>query len=410
MTAADLVATTTRVEGIDAAALRAVAGTDGYLFARDADGLAGTGVALRLARTEASQLGAIAWDRPPDAPAGAGPAAFAALPFAPGGPADLVVPQLVVRATADGAWATSIGRASAPAIDPAAACLARIEGHDRPSPADGPSEFSVRAARPPADWQAAVAEATRRIRAGELDKVVLARLVEIEADRAFDVGTVLLRLAQQFPGCFLYLVDGFCGASPELLVARDGHTVRAHPMAGTKPRRGDPDADAALAAELLASATYRHEHQVTIDAVHDTLLAFSSYVDYEPEPSVVPLANVVHLATQVEGHLSAPPASILELVDALHPTPAVCGRPRDAALEAIAELEQLDRGRYAGAVGWVDADGNGAFAVSIRGAEIDGTRARLIAGNGVVGDSDPPTELIETRAKLQAMLAALVRP
>lgn len=409
MTAAELVATTAPVEGIDGAALRAIAGTDGYLFAREAEGLAGAGVALRLPRTEASQLGAIAWDPPADAPAGVGPAAFAALPFAPGAPADLVVPQLLVRATATGAWATVIDRAGT-AADPATACRARINGHGRPSPADGPSEFTVRAARPPADWQAAVAEATGRIRAGELDKVVLARLVEVEADRPFDLGTVLLRLAQQFPGCFLYLVDGFCGASPELLVARDGHTVRAHPMAGTKPRRGDPDADAALAAELLASATYRHEHQVTIDAVHDTLLAFSSYVDYEPEPSVVPLANVVHLATQVEGLLSSPPASILELVDALHPTPAVCGRPREAALQAIGELEQLDRGRYAGAVGWVDAAGNGAFAVSIRGAEIDGARARLIAGNGVVGDSDPPTELIETRAKLQAMLAALVRP
>jgi isochorismate synthase EntC len=181
-------------------------------------------------------------------------------------------------------------------------------------------------------------------------------------------------------------------------------------MAGTKPRRNDPAADALLAEELLASATYRHEHQVTIDAVHDTLLTFSSYVDYEPTPSVVPLANVVHLATQVEGRLSHPPASILELVDALHPTPAVCGRPRAAALSVIAELEELDRGRYAGAVGWVDADGNGDWAVAIRGAEISGTTARVIAGNGMVGDSDPPTELIETRAKLQAMLSAIVRP
>ncbi len=144
--------------------------------------------------------------------------------------------------------------------------------------------------------------------------------------------------------------------------------------------------------------------------MHETLLAFSSYVDYEPEPSVVPLANVIHLATQVEGRLSHPPASVLELVEALHPTPAICGRPVDAALALIAELEHLDRGPYAGAVGWVDAAGNGAFAVAIRGAVIDGPVARVIAGNGIVGDSDPPTELIETRAKLQAMLNAIVRP
>ncbi|MGI8757311.1 MAG: chorismate-binding protein, partial [Acidimicrobiales bacterium] len=139
-------------------------------------------------------------------------------------------------------------------------------------------------------------------------------------------------------------------------------------------------------------------------------LGFSSYVDFEPQPSVVALANVSHLATSVEGRLSQPPASVLDLVDALHPTPAVCGRPRQAAFDLIAELEGLDRGRYAGAVGWVDADGNGEWAVAIRGATIDGPTARVIAGNGIVAGADPPTELTETRAKLQAMLGAIVRP
>ena len=268
----------------------------------------------------------------------------------------------------------------------------------------------MRSSRPPKAWTDAVATATARIRAGELDKVVLAREIVVTADAPIPIATVLTRLAQNYPNCFLYLVDGFCGASPELLVGRSGDVVRSQPMAGTAPRRGDPTADACLAANLLASPTYRQEHQVTIDAVHDELLAFSSYVDYEPEPSVVALANVQHLATTVEGRLSHPPASILELVEALHPTPAVCGRPRDAALALIAELEHLDRGRYAGAVGWVDAVGNGQWAVSIRGASIDGNIARVIGGNGIVGDSDPPTELIETRAKLQAMLGAIVRP
>jgi menaquinone-specific isochorismate synthase len=239
---------------------------------------------------------------------------------------------------------------------------------------------------------------------------VLAREVVVTADSPIPVDTVLLRLSQAYPDCFLYLVDGFCGASPELLVGRAGDVVRAQPMAGTAPRRGDPTADARLAAGLLASATYRQEHQVTIDAVHDGLLAFSSYVDYEPEPSVVALANVQHLATSVEGRLSHPPASIMELVGALHPTPAVCGRPRDAALSLISELEGLDRGRYAGAVGWVDATGNGQFAVSIRGATFEGNQARVISGNGIVADSDPSVELIETRAKLQAMLSVIVRP
>ncbi|MGN6694930.1 MAG: isochorismate synthase [Aquihabitans sp.] len=388
--------------------LLAVAGGDGLLFARSGTGFAGRGVARRVPRAEVSTVLAGTERDDPLSQPGTGPVAFGALPFLPGADSDLLVPELLVGIGTDGtAWATSVGGDPGDPVEEARAVLA---GSSRPSPSDGPSSFTVTAARPPAEWEAAVAAATARIRAGELDKVVLAREITVTADAPISVATVLLRLSQHYPGCFLYLVDGYCGATPELLVGRAGDVVRAQPMAGTKPRRGDPDADAVLAAELLASATYRQEHQVTIDAVHDTLLAFSSYVDYEPVPSVVPLANVVHLATQVEGRLSHPPASILELVDALHPTPAVCGRPREAALAVIAELEELDRGRYAGAVGWVDADGNGDWAVAIRGAEIAGTTARVIAGNGMVGDSDPPTELIETRAKLQAMLSAIVRP
>jgi menaquinone-specific isochorismate synthase len=405
---AGLVARTRRLDPSDAPDLLAVASGDGVLFARNGVGFAGHGVALRVPRSEVSAtLPAIERDDPVERP-GTGPVAFGALPFLPDADAALLVPELVVGTDADGAaWVTAVG---GPDTDPTALLAERLASTHRPAPADGPSSFTVAAARPPADWQDAVATATARIRAGKLDKVVLAREVTVTADAPISVATVLLRLSQHYPGCFLYLVDGYCGATPELLVGRTGDVVRAQPMAGTKPRRGDPEADAVLAAELLASATYRQEHQVTIDAVHDTLLAFSSYVDYEPEPSVVPLANVVHLATQVEGRLSHPPASILELVAALHPTPAVCGRPRDAALAVIAELEQLDRGRYAGAVGWVDAAGNGDWAVAIRGAEISGSTARVIAGNGMVGDSDPPTELIETRAKLQAMLSAIVRP
>jgi menaquinone-specific isochorismate synthase len=144
--------------------------------------------------------------------------------------------------------------------------------------------------------------------------------------------------------------------------------------------------------------------------VLDAVLPFCSYVDSEPEPSIVTLANVQHLASLVEGRLSSPPASVLALVEALHPTPAVCGFPRAAALAVIAELEGFERGRYAGTVGWVDAHGNGRFAVSIRCADVDGRVARLVAGNGIVADSDPQTELVETRAKLNALLSALVRP
>ncbi|HEX2577721.1 MAG TPA: isochorismate synthase [Aquihabitans sp.] len=391
--------------------LLAVAGADGVLFSRRGSGFAGAGVAARASRFEAADVLAAASVVDEVGHPGTGPVAFGALPFLPGAPADLVVPELVVGRDPDGTrWVTTIGRADDGEVpDPVAALEARLAA-TATRPTGGPGAFEVRSSRPPEAWTDAVATATARIRADELDKVVLAREVVVTADAPIPVGTVLLRLQQAHPDCFLYLVDGYCGASPELLVGRSGDVVRAQPMAGTAPRRGDPAADARLAANLLSSPTYRLEHQVTIDAVHDGLLAFSSYVDYEPEPSVVALANVQHLATSVEGRLSHPPASILELVEALHPTPAVCGRPRNAALAVIAELEALDRGRYAGAVGWVDGAGNGQWAVGIRGAAIDGTVARVVAGNGIVGDSDPPTELIETRAKLQAMLAAIVRP
>ena len=383
-----------------------LAGPDGVLFERGRAGFAGRGTADRVPLDRvADTLAAVIADDEVGRP-GCGPVAFGALPFVPDEPTEMVLPALVVGRAEDGTrWATTIAEGEPP--DPLEA-LERIPSRQPPGP--GPASFTVASSRQPIDWMATVEEATARIKAGDLDKVVLAREVIVTADRPFEVPTVLTRLRQQYPGCFLYSVDGFVGASPELLVSRAGDLVRSQPMAGTAPRRGDPQADAQLAAALLASPVYRHEHEVTIDFVHDTLLGFCSYLDDEPEPSVVPLANVQHLATSVEGRLSHPPASVLELVGALHPTPAVCGRPRQAAQDLIAEIEQLDRGRYAGAVGWVDAAGNGTFAVSIRGATIDGPVARVIGGNGIVGDSDPGTELIETRAKLQAMLSALVRP
>ena len=243
-----------------------------------------------------------------------------------------------------------------------------------------------------------------------LRKVVLAREVVVTADELFVLPTVLDRLRTTYPGCHVFSVDGFVGASPELLVSRAGDIVRSHPMAGTAPRGGDPTSDARLAASLLASSKDRQEHQITIDMVHDTLLPWCSYLDYEAEPSIVPVANVQHLATIVEGRLSSPAPSVLELVLALHPTPAVCGSPRDEARAFITDNEGFDRGRYAGTVGWVDGRGNGTWAVSVRCADIDGNVARVCAGNGIVADSDPDTELAETRAKLQAMLSALVRP
>jgi menaquinone-specific isochorismate synthase len=181
-------------------------------------------------------------------------------------------------------------------------------------------------------------------------------------------------------------------------------------MAGTTPRGGDPAGDQRLAGALFASAKDRHEHQITIDNVHDTLLPWCSYLDYEAEPSVVAVANLQHLATLVEGRLSRPAPSVLDLVAALHPTPAIAGSPRDRSVAWIAAHEGFDRGRYAGTAGWTDARGNGTWCVSVRCAELSGASARVFAGVGVVPDSDPAAELAETSTKFEAMLGALVRP
>jgi menaquinone-specific isochorismate synthase len=381
--------------------LLAAAGADGLLHARAGEGLAGRGVAARIPVSDAARwLAAVEVDDEVRIP-GTGPVAFGALPFHPDAGADLLVPAVVWGRSGDDAWLTTIGP---PHQEPEVPDLAVA-----PSPVAG-SAPTITSVRRPEWWKELVARATAHLRAqpqGGLSKVVLAREVLVEQDEPFDRAAVLRRLAGTYAGCFLFLVDGFLGASPELLVRRDGDQVRAQPMAGTAPRGADPDQDAALAEALLASPTYRREHQITIDMVYDTLLPWCSYLDYEPEPSIVAVANVQHLASYVEGRLSEPAPSVLELVAALHPTPAVSGWPRDLAVAWIDEHEELERGRYAGAVGWVDAAGNGTWAVSIRCAEVRGGQARVVAGNGIVAGSDPATELAETEAKLAAMLSAL---
>lgn len=341
---------------------------------------------------------------------GSGPVAFAALGFDPDAPGALIVPRIVLGRGPEGRrWIT------APAELDDDDIRAAIDAVMAPDPAVGPTpqaqHYTISSVMAAETWRdEVVGAAIKRIANGEVEKVVLARALALQTDQPIEVPVVLERLRQSFRSAILFAVDGFIGASPELLVSRTGDIVRAHPLAGTAPRSSDPDADARLAAGLLASDKNRHEHQITIDWLLDTLLPFCSYVDAEPEPSIVTLANVHHLGTRVEGRLSSPTASVLELVAALHPTPAVGGNPQGAALRIIGELEGLDRGRYAGPTGWVDAAGNGAFAVALRSAEIDGTTARFCAGVGVVADSDPEAELAETRSKFQAIMSALVRP
>lgn len=383
-----------------------VAGPDGVVFENGADGLSGRGEALRielpslapqhLARV-GERLAEIEVDDTVSCP-GTGPVAFAALPFSPDAAAAFVVPQLIVGRRADGTrWVTRVGDDVIPLTAP-------VTTESRAT------RFGVDAVRDAEGWMDTVELATKRIAEGRFEKVVLAREVRVTADAPLPRRAILDRLRRTFPGCYTFSIGPMVGASPELLVSRSGETVRAHPMAGTAPRGGDPTTDARLAASLLASAKDRAEHQITIDMVWETLLPFCSYVDSEPEPSIVAVANVQHLASMVEGRLSTPPASVLELVGALHPTPAVAGWPLAPALEFMAEHEGMDRDLYAGPVGWVDAAGNGTFAVGIRSAIVDGPAARLFAGVGVVADSDPHAELAETEAKFQAVLSAIVRP
>jgi isochorismate synthase len=375
-----------------------VAGPDGLLVLDPELQLAGRGEARRVPVADAVAVLAGIEVRDDVCRPGTGPVAFTALPFGSTDAATVVIPSIIVGRASDGtAWVTRIGDDDLPLVAPVAA---------RPQP----SSFTVTPARSPESWCDAVGTAVERIRGGRLTKVVLAREVVVDTDVDIDPLTVLRRLRSAYPTTTVFSLDGLVGATPELLVSRVGEVVRSHPFAGTIPRTGDDEADARAATDLLASPKERAEHQITIDTVLDTLLPFCSYVDFEPEPSVVRLANVQHLATYVEGRLSDPPATVLSLVEALHPTPAVCGWPIDVARETIAELEQLDRGRYAGAVGWMDRNGDGSFAIAIRCAVLRGRRAHLYAGMGIVADSDPLTELAETRAKLQAMLGALVRP
>jgi len=410
--------------------LVSVAGGSGVLWDSPDTSLAGRGEAARLvvdrsdparcAAEVAAFLGAVDTHDELGAP-GSGPVALGAWPFDPDRPAELVLPEILVGSAGDGTrWVTTVLADGATDDDHDRAVdglLSDLADHDERTLAGfstseplTPSTLSLRAVPDTAVWCAEVAAACDQLRSGVADKVVLAREIVVEADDDLPVAAILRRLRRTFPDALRFSIDGFVGASPELLVARVGDIVRCHPMAGTAPRSGDPAADARLGAALLASEKNRVEHRHTIDLVHDTLIGFCSYLDEDAEPSVVAMANVQHLGTRVQGRLSSPPASVVELVTVLHPTPAVCGRPRPAALELIGRHENIDRGRYAGPVGWVDSAGNGSWAVGIRGAQIDGTTARVLAGVGVVADSDPVAELAETRAKLQAMLGAIVRP
>ena len=244
------------------------------------------------------------------------------------------------------------------------------------------------------------------IKAGELDKVVLARDVVATADGPVDVRHLLVRLAAAYPSCWTFSVDGLVGATPELLVRRTGDLVTSRVLAGTVRRRGDDQTDAGLARALLASDKDTEEHEYAVRSVARALAAHCTDLDVPSRPHVLELANVQHLATDVTGRL-ADSATVLALAASLHPTAAVCGTPTERAFALIAELEQMDRGRYAGPVGWFDRHGDGEFGIALRCARVEDDQVRAFAGCGIVAGSEPADEVAESNAKLIPMREAL---
>ncbi len=273
-------------------------------------------------------------------------------------------------------------------------------------------KLSLTPVRNPVAWAAAVGSASARLRTGEAAKVVLAREVLARGDGVVSAAMVARSLRAAYPSCFTYLITGadgtaFAGASPELLVRRSGRRAFSQPMAGSVARGTTEAEDERLARDLEDSAKDAVEHRIVSDFVVDALRPFAQSVAARP-PEVVRFTNIQHLATSVSAELVDPPADVLQLAAALHPTPAVGGWPRAAADALIDELEGMERGWYAGAVGWIDSHGDGEFAVALRCGLLWEDGARLYAGVGVMPNSDPARELEETELKFKALLTALI--
>ncbi len=391
--------------------LLSMAGEDGVVWVDGRNGMAGVGEAIRLelpggladescVPSVMARLGSIPSHDEVGLP-GCGPVVFGALPFDRSAPASLVVPARVVGIRDGHAWETVVAPSDT------------ARGPDEGAPGEGPDRFTLVSARPHKEWRRVLTEAVAHVRSGALEKVVLARCVDVTGNRPFVVAEILERLRSLYPTCMVFSIDGFVGASPELLIRSEGTEVASHPLAGTVARSGDAVADDALVAGLLNSPKERWEHQLVVDAVAKALRDVCPVLTVPETPDVVGLRNVSHLGTLITGRMAREESAVpnaLELVARVHPTPAVGGWPTDEAVAYLQAVEGFDRGRYAGPVGWMDAKGDGAWAVGIRSADVHGTHARLYAGGGIVADSDPNAELAETQLKLQALLAALVRP
>jgi menaquinone-specific isochorismate synthase len=379
-----------------------------FAFLRGGDGLVGWGEAAKVQISPGTDvagevdglLGAIT-NRDDVGLPGCGAVAIASLGFDVEIDGSVLVVPTVVLGRRDGrSWLTLInppGAVAVPALRrrPVAAASAPPAAVSDHLPAES-------------QWRDAVATAVQALKANELRKVVLARAIEVAADAVLDPRAVAARLAVRFPACFTFLCDGLVGASPELLIRRLGRHAESLVLAGTVRRGATAEEDAELEHELLASTKDAIEHQLAAESVRDVLATVSTDVAADQTPHLLRLANVSHLATHVEAWLPQPAPSALALAALLHPSAAVGGTPRAEAVAMIRRLEAQPRGRYAGPVGWVDANGDGEFAIALRCAQLSGNVARLWAGAGIVADSDPDSEVAETTAKFDAVLSALM--
>lgn len=389
--------------------LNNVCAQSGMLFERDGIGHASRGIVAEVSEDHISDVLTSIKNLTPELP---DPVAFSLVPFLPNEKATFLIPQFVVSKWADNtATATLIGSTESEVSENRLSDFLR-DATNTLNPSPTTNSFQVNPGTPVDDYLATVALARDTVRSGELKKVVIARDIQITAANPIDTHSVLHRLRASFGSSYRYCIGNLIGASPELLVHVEGRLVQSHPLAGTAPRTGDPETDARLAEELIASTKNQVEHRLVIDMVHDTLLPHCSYLDWEAEPSIVTVANVQHLGTAIEGALTEPRPPVMSLVRLLCPTPALGGHPSQQAIAFIQKNEQFERGHYGGAVGVLNKHGDGTFAVAIRCAEFnnDKTSARLFAGGGIVGESEPLSELAETQSKFQAMLSAIVRP
>ncbi len=388
-------------------------GADPVAWLRNGEGLVGWGVAAQV-RTSGPTRFADAdewWSETTshaivrsevDLP-GSGLVCFGTLGFADEpGDSTLVVPEVLVGRRGDVAWLTT---ASAAGLD-----LLDVEiGPADPPPAPEGLRFAD-GALPSEVWLGVVADAVARIAAGDLEKVVLARDLIATADAPIDVRWPLRRLTDLYPTCWTFHVDGIFGATPELLVRREKGLVTSRVLAGTIRRTGDDERDLALAATLARSSKDLAEHEYAVRSVADALEPHCSSMNVPEAPFVLHLPNVMHLATDVAGVVhDAETVSSLQLAASLHPSAAVGGTPTEVATALITEIEGMERGRYAGPVGWMDARGDGEWGIALRSAEISGSTVRLFAGCGIVADSDPDSELAETQAKFVPVRDALGR-